>query len=148
MIANAFFWGGPTPLVVIVPDNDWRTNEKLLRGDFAARAEAMTPEPLFETFYEAEGRVCLVCCSAASSSALRSVHSGRNVVPICDGCASGWRFHGYYVLKRLGHWSRMWRLFCYKLRHPVGCSLAAVVADVVGMSRWAKKMSALMKRKT
>jgi hypothetical protein len=77
---------------------DWKTIDHEYAKDFAQRVEAMTPEPLYESFLLPAAKLCLVCACRRANSALYS--GTRLVVPLCKECAAGWNVHGYDLLKR------------------------------------------------
>jgi hypothetical protein len=78
---------------------DWKVIDHEYAKDFAQRMEAMTPEPLYESFLLPSPKVCLVCASRPANSALYS--GTRLVVPLCTDCAADWNAHGYDILKRV-----------------------------------------------
>ena len=122
---------------------DWKAINFEYAKDFAQRMEAITPEPLYESFLLPSPKVCLVCASERAHSALYS--GTRLVVPLCKECAADWNFYGYDVLKRVRSKQLVWRLARYKLLHPFSRPGPIEISrDVKEMARWAKKMKTIM----
>ena len=118
---------------------DWKTIDHEYAKDFAQRMEAMTPEPLYESFLLPSPKVCLVCGRQPANSALYS--GTRLVVPLCKQCAADWNVYGYDILKKVKPKQLVVQLTKYKAMHlwrrP---GLIEIVRDVAAMVRWSKKM--------
>jgi hypothetical protein len=122
---------------------DWKTIDHEYAKDLAQRMEAITPEPLYESFLLPSPKVCLVCASKPAHCALYS--GTRLIVPLCEDCAADWNFYGYDVLKRIRPKQLALRLAKYKLLHPfTRPGVMEISRDVKEMARWAKKMKTIM----
>jgi len=101
------------------------------------------PEPLFESALH-DRKVCLVCARRYAKTVLRTTE--REIVPVCEDCASDWNFYGYQILKRIKPGRLVQRLLAFKLRHPFQRpSLLVVWRDVAALKEWAGKMRKWMR---
>jgi hypothetical protein len=122
---------------------EWKTIDHEYAKDFAQRMEAMTPEPLYESFLLPVPKVCLVCAGRRANSALYS--GTRLIVPLCKECAVDWNIHGVDLLKRVRPKQLMLRLAKYKVFHLFGApGMIEIARDVAEMARWSKKMKTIM----
>jgi hypothetical protein len=122
---------------------DWTTIDHEYAKDFGQRMDAMTPEPLYESFLLPSPKVCLVCAGRGANSALYS--GTRLIVPLCKECAVDWNIHGYDLLKTVRPKKLMLRLAKYKLFHLFAApSIIEIAKDVVEMARWSKKMKTII----
>ncbi len=123
---------------------DWKTIDHEYARDFLERVEAMTPEPLYESFLLSSPKVCLVCACRPAYSALYS--GTRLIVPLCVECAADWNAYGYDILKRVRPKQLVLRLAKYKALHLFGRpGLMEIYKDVAVMAQWSKKMKAILK---
>jgi len=122
----------------------WKEIDHEYAKDFRQRVEAMTPEPLYESFLLPTPKVCLICACRPAISALYS--GTRLIVPLCKECAADWNAYGYDILKRVRPKQLVLRLAKYKAIHPLGRpGLIEICTDVAAMAKWSKKMKAIMK---
>ncbi len=122
---------------------DWKALDHQYAKDFAQRMEALTPEPLYESFLLPGPKLCLVCACRRATSALYS--GARLVVPLCNECAADWNVHGYDLLKRVRPKQLLLRLAKYKVLHlfsPPG--MIEISKDAAAMAKWSKKMKSIM----
>jgi len=82
--------------------------------------------------------MCLVCARALAGSVLRTTN--REVVPLCQDCATDWNIYGYEILKRIKPMRLLKRTVLFKLRHPLRPSLRTILRDIKGLQDWAGKM--------
>jgi hypothetical protein len=123
---------------------DWKTIDHEYAKDFAQRMEAITPEPLYESFLLPTPKVCLVCACQPANSALYS--GTRLVVPLCKQCAAAWNVHGYDILKRMKPKQLVVQLTKYKAVHLFSRpGLIEILRDVAALAKWSKKMKIIMK---
>lgn len=101
------------------------------------------PEPLFESHLH-NRKICLACATRFAKTVLRT--TDREVVPLCEDCASDWNIHGYQILRRIKPAKLVRRLATFKLRHPFRPpSWPALWRDLRGFSAWGKKMRKWMR---
>jgi hypothetical protein len=123
---------------------NWKTDDAEYAKDFAERMEALTPEPLFESFHLPGEKVCLRCGKNEATSMLYSAMSMHPVLPLCANCAADWNIHGYRIMKGLSAKTLLWRLTKFKLTHPFSRpSILEIKSDLKGLLRWASKMKRL-----
>src|SRR4051794_17629952 len=99
--------------------SDWKNDDAEYAKDFAERMDALTPEPLFESFLLPGDKVCLRCGQEKAASMLYSALSMQPVLPLCTNCAADWNVYGYRIMKGLSAKTLLWRLTLYKLKHPL-----------------------------
>jgi hypothetical protein len=123
---------------------NWKTDDAEYAKDFGERMDALTPEPLFESFLLPGDKVCLRCGQNRAASMLYSAMSMRPVLPLCASCASDWNLYGYRLLKGLSPNALLWRLTKFKLTHPFSRpSILEIKNDLAELQRWANKMKRL-----
>ena len=121
--------------------SDWKQVDKELSKGYKERQEAMTPEPLFESYYMPKRHVCLRCGKARATSLLYTPMGMRPVLPMCKDCATDWNWYGYYALKRIQPKSLIWNLIKFKFWHPFSRpSGFDLYRDIRNMLRWVRKM--------
>jgi hypothetical protein len=124
--------------------SDWKAADAAYAQDYAERMDALTPEPLFESFLLPSDKVCLRCGQVHATSVLYAAMPMRPVLPLCPACAADWNVHGYRMLKSLNPKKLLWRLTLFKLTHPFGQpSIQEIIADLKSFFHWAKKMQRL-----
>jgi hypothetical protein len=96
------------------------------------------PEPLFESCYMTQPKLCLVCGQKVAKTVLRGTE--RDVCPLCEDCSADWNFPGYSVLKRIKPLRLMANIFLFKLMHPWRPSLGAIWGDIQSFKQWGKHM--------
>jgi hypothetical protein len=124
--------------------SNWKDADAEFARDYAERLDALTPEPLFESFHLPGDKVCLRCGQDRAVSMLYSALSMRPVLPLCRRCAADWNIHGYRIMKGLSVKTLLWRLTKFKLTHPFSRpSILEIKNDLEDLQRWANKMKRL-----
>lgn len=104
------------------------------------------PEPLFESPYMPEKKVCLVCGRHRAKSVLYTSINMRPLIPLCEDCASRWNVYGYLILKRIKPFKLIVSLTWWKLFHPFQQpSVLSIIHDLRGITAWSKKMKKFTK---
>ena len=126
---------------------EWKKADAEYAHDFTKRMDAMTPEPLFESFAVPDPKVCLRCGQERATSLLYSPIGMQPVLPLCARCAVDWNASSYSILKGIHPKTLLWRLFTFKVKHPFSRpSAVELYRDVQNMLRWVRKMKRLRKK--
>jgi hypothetical protein len=96
------------------------------------------PEPLFESCYLIQPKLCLACGQKKARTVLRNTE--RDVCPLCEDCSTDWNIYGYRVLKRIKPVRLMWNISLFKLMHPWQPSLGTIWGDIQSLKRWGEHM--------
>lgn len=105
------------------------------------------PEPLFESPYMPEKKVCLVCGRHRAKSVLYTSINMRPLIPLCEDCASRWNVYGYLILKRIKPGSLVRNLLWWKSFHLFQSpSMFSMINDMRGIVAWSKKMKKFLKK--
>jgi hypothetical protein len=97
------------------------------------------PEPLYESTFLSNPRMCLVCARKHAESVLRT--TDQEIVPLCKDCAADWNLYGYLLLKRIKPGQLIRRTAVFKMLHPFQQpSMRTIWHDIKTLRAWAKKM--------
>jgi hypothetical protein len=96
------------------------------------------PEPLFESCYITEQKLCLVCGQKKASTVLRNTE--RDVCPLCEDCSAEWNIYGYSVLKRIKPVRLLGNICLFKLRHPWQPPFRTIWRDIQSFKQWGEYM--------